>query len=261
MKCHIYKFSRGKSGYFKFLQNYQVNYLHQIHSVWIPFWYNQRQYRNKLLQSNHKQIKAQNQTDGFRLPGYFGIDVEYSHFYIKRQKEQVMVPAHVCLVDRSGVIFESYINPELGFSTRYIRGNGGVQFSQTQNAPTLTQIQKQIQQIIEGNVLVGHSLEKDLEVLGILHPPEMCRNTITYKKFQNRRGSTRSLKKLASRHLKCQIQKGKHNPCEDAQTALNLYLDEILPFNSQLSEQEMVEKFYIEIMEDYSKRKQIDEVE
>eukprot|EP01026_Neomeris_dumetosa_P033584 TRINITY_DN26856_c0_g1_i1.p1 TRINITY_DN26856_c0_g1~~TRINITY_DN26856_c0_g1_i1.p1 ORF type:complete len:248 (-),score=20.62 TRINITY_DN26856_c0_g1_i1:272-973(-) len=208
-----------------------------------------------------KQIQVQSNKVEFKLPKYFGIDVEFSHFYIKQQKEQLIVPGHVCLVDQSGIIYENYINPNLSISLDRIGHQGGVQLSETEKAPTIEQVRKDVQNIIDGHVLVGHSLDKDMEALGLVHPPELCRDTMSYKKFKNRGGGARSLQHLASKHLRCEIQLGRHNPCEDAQTSLNLYLDKILPYNSQLSELEMKEKFLKEIMEEVNRRQQEDSVE
>lgn len=83
--------------------------------------------------------------------------------------------------------------------------------------------------LIRNKILVGHALENDLAVLGILHPWHNIRDTSTFYLFQKNNsfgvvGPSR-LKDLAKLHLGIDIQKEgqPHCPCEDACAAMALY--------------------------------------
>ena len=56
---------------------------------------------------------------------------------------------------------------------------------------------------------MGHGLQKDLQSLGLSHPPQLTRDTMTYAPFQAR-GHARKLKALAAELLGSTIQAGRH---------------------------------------------------
>ena len=74
-----------------------------------------------------------------------------------------------------------------------------------QSAP-LSTVRQQLQQLIQGKLLIGHGLTKDLAALGVSHPPSLCLDTMSYPEFASKSGSARSLKHLAEKHLGLQIQ-------------------------------------------------------
>eukprot|EP00698_Gefionella_okellyi_P015550 TRINITY_DN438_c0_g1_i1.p1 TRINITY_DN438_c0_g1~~TRINITY_DN438_c0_g1_i1.p1 ORF type:complete len:562 (+),score=119.93 TRINITY_DN438_c0_g1_i1:50-1687(+) len=87
---------------------------------------------------------------------------------------------------------------------------------------TFQQAQEQFLQIVSANtIVVGHSLENDLNALRVCH--QMVADTAIL--FADQRGATfkPALKWLANRYLSTEIQRGSHNPVEDARTALALF--------------------------------------
>jgi hypothetical protein len=73
-------------------------------------------------------------------------------------------------------------------------------------SPPLTTVCQQLQQLIQGKLLIGHGLIKDLAALGASHPPSLCFDTMNHPAFASKSGSARSLKYLAEKHLGLQIQ-------------------------------------------------------
>jgi len=90
---------------------------------------------------------------------------------------------------------------------------------------------RQVLDVLEGKILVGHALKNDLRALGISsHPWQQVRDTAKYEPFMKVRFDDgvlwpRKLKDLAKERLGVDIQEfGKsHCPLEDARTALDLY--------------------------------------
>ena len=62
---------------------------------------------------------------------------------------------------------------------------------------------------IQGQLLVGHGLKKDLHSLGLSHPQHLIRDTMSFEVFQSR-GHARKLKALALELLGNNIQMGRH---------------------------------------------------
>lgn len=84
----------------------------------------------------------------------------------------------------------------------------------------------QLQQLLQGRLLVGHGLAKDLAALGIDHPLEQRFDTMTSPRLQRSKGGVaKSLKALARELLQLEIQKAgrRHDPEEDARAVMQLY--------------------------------------
>ncbi len=83
---------------------------------------------------------------------------------------------------------------------------------------TLKQAQAQVQALLHGqSILVGHSLDNDLQALQLGHP-----RVIDTSCLYARKGHKLKLRDLAYRHLGLKIQTGKHDSAEDARAALAL---------------------------------------
>ncbi|CAD7695034.1 unnamed protein product [Ostreobium quekettii] len=136
------------------------------------------------------------------------------------------VAAWVGVVDNKGdVLLDSFARPEgrvVDFRTPY----SGVRPHNLKNAPLLETVQKKVQQLIQGRLVVGHAVSNDFRALGFDHPREDVRDTSRYRPLMRSAGGifeTVSLKKLALSELGMSIQEGEHNPVEDARAALYLY--------------------------------------
>lgn len=97
---------------------------------------------------------------------------------------------------------------------------------------TLTECRQLVLNILQGRVLVGHSLKSDLNALGIAndHPWWLIRDTARYTPFLQyqsgkRTPMPRKLRDLAKERLQRDIQlPGRpHSPYEDALASLDLY--------------------------------------
>lgn len=70
------------------------------------------------------------------------------------------------------------------------------------SAPTLDQIQEKVSTLLSGRVLVGHSVQHDLQVLLLDHPRKSTRDTSGYKPFRKlAKGRAPALRKLAKEIL------------------------------------------------------------
>ena len=174
------------------------------------------------------------------------LDVEYIHFFCSGAA--FVLPGEVCVVDAQGrELFHSYCSPGdnlcmpgllatamvayRGTTTRqsYIsllcifilicragRAGaarywcGGVRPRKWLCSPPLPIVAPGVAAAIEGRLLVGHGLQKDLASLGLAHPPRLIRDTMTYAPFQAR-GHARRLKALAAELLGSTIQAGRHS--------------------------------------------------
>ena len=95
--------------------------------------------------------------------------------------------------------------------------NGAVEFAKAQ---------REVSEVIEGKVLVGHAIHNDLQVLFLSHPKKNVRDTQKCKVFKQimpSLGGLSSLKKLAKGLLGIDIQEGEHNSVHDAQATMRIY--------------------------------------
>ncbi|XP_029379470.1 apoptosis-enhancing nuclease [Echeneis naucrates] len=137
--------------------------------------------------------------------------------------------ARCTILDYHGnIIYDSYIqpcHPVTDYRTRW----SGIRRHHLHNATPFVEAKEEIVSILEGKVVVGHSVHNDFEVLDIIHPCHMVRDTSMMRLLSRLAGFPRercpSLKMLASKLLNRRIQTGKRGHCsvEDAQAALDLY--------------------------------------
>lgn len=126
------------------------------------------------------------------------------------------------------VLYDKYVkpcHPVTDYRTRW----SGIQRHHLHDAITFAQAQEEILGILQGKVVVGHSVYNDFEALDVRHPSHMVRDTCTTRLLSRLAGFPRercsSLKILASRLLNRKIQVGRmgHSSVEDALTSLDLY--------------------------------------
>ncbi|XP_071348164.1 apoptosis-enhancing nuclease [Trachinotus anak] len=137
--------------------------------------------------------------------------------------------ARCSILDYHGnILYDKYVQPcqpVTDYRTRW----SGIHRHHLHNATPFVQAREEILSILEGKVVVGHSVYNDFEALDILHPCHMVRDTCTTYLLSQLAGFPRercpSLKILASKLLNRRIQVGKRGHCsvEDARAALDLY--------------------------------------
>ncbi|KAK7890957.1 hypothetical protein WMY93_022920 [Mugilogobius chulae] len=126
------------------------------------------------------------------------------------------------------VLLDQYVRP-IGRVTDYRSRWSGIRKHHLSNAADFSQTRDQVRSLLEGKVLVGHSVQTDLISLDLVHPGHMIRDTSCSRLLTRLAGFPReprpSLKALTNRLLQRQIQTSKHghSSVEDAVAALDLY--------------------------------------
>ncbi|KAL4430177.1 hypothetical protein ABPG77_004959 [Micractinium sp. CCAP 211/92] len=182
------------------------------------------------------------------------LDVEYAHLRLAPGGRHVSLPAEVCAVDAEGrVLLYEHCNP-LGQlpeqQRRRWRHVGGAPPALWQHAAPLSEVRQRLAALLQGRILVGHHLRKDLAALALSHPAEATRDTLQYRELQGRRGSGRKLADLSAERLGRRIQAPgrRHSPREDAQAAMDLYLREVHFQERYMAYDDLVERHLAEIL-------------
>jgi len=136
--------------------------------------------------------------------------------------------ARVVLVDwKSRSVLDTHVKPQHKV-TDYLTFVSGVTEEDLVDAPSFSQVQAQVRELLTDKILVGHGLENDLSALQLEHPWWMIRDTAYYQPFMQLRDNMyvpRKLKDLCQQKLNKTIQVlgSSHCPFEDAKAALDLY--------------------------------------
>ncbi|XP_029993433.1 apoptosis-enhancing nuclease [Sphaeramia orbicularis] len=137
--------------------------------------------------------------------------------------------ARCSVLDYHGnVLYDKYVRPSrpvTDYRTRW----SGIKRHHLTNATPFDQARNEVLSLLEGKVVVGHSVYNDFEALDIVHPCHMVRDTCTTRLLSRLAGFPRghcpSLRVLANKLLNRCIQVGGRGHCsvQDAQAALDLY--------------------------------------
>jgi RNA exonuclease 4 len=155
---------------------------------------------------------------------YLALDCEMVGVGINGQESAL---ARVCIVNSYGnVIYDKFVrtnpkDPVVDYRTKW----SGVRPGDLKgpNAHTFELVQKEVAAIIDGKIVVGHSLLNDFRALMLSHPWHLCRDTAKYRPLQRSKGKPHALRYLMKTILGIEIQSGEHEPDEDARAALLLY--------------------------------------
>jgi len=119
------------------------------------------------------------------------------------------------------VVLDAVVRPEQ-FVTDFRTEITGMESKDLYNAVDFKVVQNNVIKLLkEDPILVGHALRNDLTVLGLVHKPDLLRDTARFSVLCPKR--PKKLKKLAEKHLGIEIQRGSHSSIEDARAALALY--------------------------------------
>ncbi|KAF9087820.1 3'-5' exonuclease [Mortierella sp. GBA35] len=132
--------------------------------------------------------------------------------------------ARVSIVNYYGVtILDLYVRP-LEFVTDFRTAVSGITPRHLFSAVEFKDAQKQVADIIEDKIVVGHAVHNDFKALMLDHPQRLIRDTSRYAPFRAlTKGNTPSLKRLALEILGIKIQDGSHSSVEDARITILLY--------------------------------------
>ncbi|KAJ2140898.1 tRNA (guanine-N(7)-)-methyltransferase (tRNA(m7G46)-methyltransferase) [Coemansia sp. RSA 678] len=132
--------------------------------------------------------------------------------------------ARVSVVNYHGhVLLDAYVKPTEPV-TDYRTWVSGIRKSDLDGGRDFESVQREVAELLEGRVLVGHALKNDLNALMLTHPPLDVRDTLKYPGFRSKGSKTApALRKLAANILQLRIQDGEHSPIVDAKTAMLLY--------------------------------------
>ncbi|XP_016325616.1 RNA exonuclease 4-like [Sinocyclocheilus anshuiensis] len=132
--------------------------------------------------------------------------------------------ARVSIVNHFGkCIYDKYVKPTEKV-TDYRTAVSGIRPADIENGEDIKTVQKEVAQILEGRILVGHAIHNDLKILLLDHPKKMIRDTQKYKPFRQRVKSARpALRVLCKEILNVKVQQGEHSSVQDAQATMRLY--------------------------------------
>ncbi|KKK15479.1 hypothetical protein AOCH_002381 [Aspergillus ochraceoroseus] len=132
--------------------------------------------------------------------------------------------ARVSIVNFNGEqVYDSYVRPK-EMVTDWRTHVSGIAPKHMIEARTLEQVQKEVTDILDGRILVGHALRNDLDALLLSHPKRDIRDTSKHPPYRKvAGGGSPRLKVLASEFLGLDIQDGAHSSVEDAKATMLLY--------------------------------------
>ncbi|XP_051273474.1 RNA exonuclease 4 [Dicentrarchus labrax] len=132
--------------------------------------------------------------------------------------------ARVSLVNQFGkCIYDKYVKPTEKV-TDYRTAFSGIRPEDIKDGEDVKTVQKEVAEILQGRIVVGHAIHNDLKILLLDHPKKKIRDTQKYKPFKKTVKSGRpSLKLLCKEILNVNVQQGEHSSVQDAQATMRLY--------------------------------------
>ncbi|KAF3853512.1 hypothetical protein F7725_014200 [Dissostichus mawsoni] len=132
--------------------------------------------------------------------------------------------ARASLVNQFGkCIYDKYVKPTEKV-TDYRTAFSGIRPEDIIDGEDLQTVQREVAEILQGRIVVGHAIHNDLKILLLDHPKKRIRDTQKYKPFRKIVKSGRpSLKLLCREILNVKVQQGEHSSVQDAQATMRLY--------------------------------------
>mmetsp|Transcript_33846 Transcript_33846/g.79107 ORF Transcript_33846/g.79107 Transcript_33846/m.79107 type:complete len:355 (-) Transcript_33846:54-1118(-) len=136
--------------------------------------------------------------------------------------------ARVSIVDHEGrVLIDRFVKPDKPV-VDYRTDITGITKETLQKPGVLSEAsaRRKSKELLDGKIVVGHSVHFDFEALHLTHPHHLIRDTSLYRPLRPDKAESRmpSLKKLCSYWLNESIRdQGNHDSVEDARMALRLY--------------------------------------
>lgn len=160
--------------------------------------------------------------DSAEIGKYVAIDCEMVGVGPDPDKESAL--ARVSIVNWNGdQVYDSFVRPKEKV-TDWRTHVSGIAPKHMVEARSFEEVQKDVAQILEDTILVGHSIRNDLEALMLSHPKRDIRDTSKYPPYRKiAGGGSPRLKLLASEFLGLKIQDGAHSSVEDARATMFLF--------------------------------------
>jgi RNA exonuclease 4 len=132
--------------------------------------------------------------------------------------------ARVSIVDFHGrQVYDSYVVPREPV-TDWRTHVSGISPKNMRTARTFDEVQRQLADLMNGRILVGHDIKHDLQALLLEHPAKMIRDTAKFSGFKKYgHGPKPALKRLAQEILGVEIHNGQHSSIEDARVTMLLF--------------------------------------
>ncbi|XP_060885024.1 RNA exonuclease 4 [Labrus mixtus] len=132
--------------------------------------------------------------------------------------------ARVSLVNHFGkCIYDKFVKPTEKV-TDYRTAVSGIRPEDIRDGEDVRTVQREVAEILQGRIVVGHAIHNDLKILLLDHPKKKIRDTQKYKPFKKTVKSGRpSLKLLCREILNVKVQQGEHSSVQDAQATMRLY--------------------------------------
>lgn len=132
--------------------------------------------------------------------------------------------ARVSLVNHFGkCIYDKYVKPTERV-TDYRTAVSGIRPEDIKDGEDLRTVQREVAEILQGRIVVGHAIHNDLKILLLDHPKKKIRDTQKYKPFKKAAKSGRpALRVLCREILNVKVQQGEHSSVQDAQATMRLY--------------------------------------
>lgn len=142
--------------------------------------------------------------------------------------------ARVSIVNYHGEqVYDSFVRPK-ELVTDWRTHVSGIAPKHMVEARSLEQVQKEVSDILDERVLVGHAISNDLDALLLGHPKRDIRDTSKHRPYRKiAGGGSPRLKVLAAEYLGLNIQEGSHSSVEDARATMFLYRRDKKTFESE----------------------------
>ncbi|WRT65838.1 uncharacterized protein IL334_002789 [Kwoniella shivajii] len=143
--------------------------------------------------------------------------------------------ARVSIVNYHGhILLDTFVQPREKV-TDWRTWISGVRERDMIGAPAFEDVQKQVAELCEGRIVVGHAVDNDLKVLLLSHPSPLIRDTQKCKMLREKaKNKHPGLKKLSEMELGIRIQQGSHSSVTDARATMALYRLHKLEWEKQL---------------------------
>lgn len=142
------------------------------------------------------------------------------------EKGSESILARVSIVNFHGAtIMDRFVKPQEKV-TDYRTWVSGVRPRDLKDAPSFSEVQGEVANLIKGRILVGHAIQNDLKALLLSHPKPLIRDTSTFQPLRDlAKTKYPSLKKLAKLALGIDIQlEGEsHSSVEDARATMAVF--------------------------------------